>query len=209
MKNRQAVDWLRERPGNPKAIVEGQVTTIKPSYVPGTHGLMNVTIRSWRPIKGFDFIEMVVSQAMLDKSGITTYSKVVAYGEVNTHYRGNFLYVSILVDGIGKVEREEPTNMVIATGRVYKMTPLREASYGACICNMSLEIRNSFNNILQLPCILWRTQALISADLPIGTEVTVTGRLQSRRAGPQNYNLLFQMETPWELSVSSIIKDTI
>ena len=53
-----------------------------------------------------------------------------------------------------------------------------------------------------IPCILWGRTALAAADYPTGTELTLTGRLQSRTY-LKNLGETSETRTAYELSVST------
>ena len=53
-----------------------------------------------------------------------------------------------------------------------------------------------------IPCILWGRTALAAAEYPTGTELTLTGRLQSRTY-LKNLGETSETRTAYELSVSA------
>ena len=63
----------------------------------------------------------------------------------------------------------------ICRAPVYRRTPL-----GREICDVMLAVNRPYRRADYLPCILWGRTAQEAAELPVGTQLALTGRLQSR-----------------------------
>lgn len=51
---------------------------------------------------------------------------------------------------------------------------------GRTICDVMLAVNRPYRRADYLPCILWGRTAQEAAELPVGTQLALTGRLQSR-----------------------------
>ena len=63
----------------------------------------------------------------------------------------------------------------ICRAPVYRRTPL-----GREICDVMLAVNRPYRRADYRPCILWGRTAQEAAELPVGTQLALTGRLQSR-----------------------------
>ncbi len=76
---------------------------------------------------------------------------------------------------------EEDSNLVILRGTLCKPPNLRTTPMGRDICDLMLAVNRSYSRSDYLPCICWGRQAQTACLWSVGTQVELTGRLQSRR----------------------------
>ena len=111
------------------------------------------------------------------------------------------VYARELTDGGGEDE-----NHILLTGTVCKEPNYRVTPMGREICDLMLAVNRRYGRSDYLPCIAWGSHARAAALWPVGTRVSLTGRIQSRR-----YMKLIDGEsvekTAYEVSVVDIVRD--
>lgn len=103
---------------------------------------------------------------------------------------------------------EEDTNYVELRGFIRRKPNLRETPLGRTICDVFLKVSRvdeetevSYTQFDYIPCIFWGRQALRVAEMEVGKEISITGRLQSREYVKQNLFGECETKTAYELSV--------
>ena len=94
-----------------------------------------------------------------------------------------------------------PENSAVLTGTLCKEPVYRRTPLGREIADLMLAVPRLYRRTDYIPCIAWGRNAQLCAPLPAGTELTLTGRMQSRE-----YVKIIDGEsftrTAYELSVS-------
>ena len=98
--------------------------------------------------------------------------------------------------------QEPMQNEAVLTGTVCKPPVYRQTPLGRQITDLCLAVPRLYRRTDYIPCILWGRTALAAAEYPIGTELTLTGRLQSRTY-LKNLGETSETRTAYELSVSA------
>lgn len=71
-------------------------------------------------------------------------------------------------------------NSVALTGAICRPPVFRRTPLGREICDVMLAVQRRYRRTDHIPCILWGRTAQETALLPVGTELELYGRLQSR-----------------------------
>ena len=98
--------------------------------------------------------------------------------------------------------QEPMRNEARLTGTICKPPVCRQTPLGRQITDLCLAVPRLYRRTDYIPCILWGRTALAAADYPTGTELTLTGRLQSRTY-LKNLGETSETRTAYELSVST------
>ena len=96
---------------------------------------------------------------------------------------------------------EKDTNYAELQGFICKKPNLRETPLGRTICDVFMAINRPSGKSDYIPCIFWGRQALRVAEMEVGKEISITGRLQSREYVKQNLFGECETKTAYELSV--------
>lgn len=100
------------------------------------------------------------------------------------------------------VEYDKPTqneNEIFLRGFISKPVNLRNTPFGRIISDICLAVNRNFRRSDYIPCIAWGANAYEVSDLIIGTEIEVTGRIQSRE-----YVKGDEIKIAYEVSASKI-----
>ena len=92
---------------------------------------------------------------------------------------GRKLILSVFAETLTTTE-QPPENDVTLTGAVCKPPIFRRTPLGREICDVMLAVPRLYQRTDYIPCILWGRTAQAAAELPTGTRITVSGRMQSR-----------------------------
>ena len=85
------------------------------------------------------------------------------------------VYARSLQPGLG-----EPVNRILLAGTLCKPPIYRRTPLGREICDVMLAVPRQYQRTDYIPCILWGRTAQCAADLPVGAQIALAGRLQSR-----------------------------
>lgn len=104
-------------------------------------------------------------------------------GEVRSYNnrtgQGRRLVITVYAHEI-TVSQGEPENQVTLRGRLCREPVYRRTPLGREICDVMLAVERKYRRMDYLPCILWGSLARMAADCEKGTELSLTGRIQSR-----------------------------
>ena len=89
------------------------------------------------------------------------------------------LIISVLAEQMS-VCSEPHDNLTALTGVICKEPVYRRTPLGREICDVMLAVNRPYRRADYIPCILWGRTAQEAAAFPVGTTLTLTGRLQSR-----------------------------
>ena len=92
---------------------------------------------------------------------------------------GRKLIISVLAETL-EVTDAPHDNQVTLQGTICKEPVYRRTPLGREICDVMLAVNRPYRRADYLPCILWGRCAQEAADAPVGAELHLTGRLQSR-----------------------------
>ncbi len=130
-----------------------------------------------------DTLNIVLRENMLDDGLTSEGARVRVTGELRSFNNrsgvGNRLILTIftrqLLPGDGDDE-----NHIALTGTVCKQPTLRVTPMGREICDIILAVGRRYHRSDYIPVIAWGRQAQETAEAPVGTQLVVRGRLQSR-----------------------------
>lgn len=93
--------------------------------------------------------------------------------------KGRRLIITVYAHTI-RVGDGEPDNQVALRGKICREPVYRRTPLGREICDVMLAVERKYRRMDYLPCILWGSLARMAADCEKGTELSLTGRIQSR-----------------------------
>lgn len=121
--------------------------------------------------------ELLVECAAHEGCGIHIEGQIRSYN--NRSGAGRRLIISVYAQSMW-VTNEPHGNDVILRGCICKPPVFRRTPLGRDICDIMLAVNRPYHRADYLPCILWGSCAQEAANCPVGTTLSLTGRLQSR-----------------------------
>lgn len=153
-----------------------------------------------------DTLNVIVRRSQLEELEGRAGEKLCVIGQVRTFNNrrgeGAKLVITVFARELCFCD-EEDSNLVFLRGTLCKPPNLRTTPMGRDICDLMLAVNRSYSRSDYLPCICWGRQAQAACLWSVGTQVELTGRLQSRR-----YIKLTEYgsveKTAFEVSISDI-----
>ncbi len=163
-----------------------------------------------------DTLPVIVSEKLININDIKIGDVVYINGQVRSHNqpvedRKSKLILSIFTKEIRKESQEEDTslNEVVFQGFICKDPIYRKTPLGREIADVLIAVNRAYKKSDYIPCILWGRNAKFCETLPVGSKVSITGRMQSRKYNKKNNDESLVELTAYEISASmfTLIRD--
>ena len=130
-----------------------------------------------------DILPVIAAEDVLDAMDLFQGSRIEVAGQLRSFNSrapsGRRLIISVYASALTTSD-DGPENLVELTGAVCKEPVYRRTPLGREICDVMLAVNRLYHRTDYIPCILWGRTAQTVSALPVGTLLTLTGRLQSR-----------------------------
>ena len=103
-----------------------------------------------------------------------------------------------------KPSKENSSNEVILDGFICKKPIYRKTPFGREIADVLLAVNRAYNKSDYIPCIAWGRNARFCENIPVGTEVRIIGRVQSRQYEKKYEDGTSEIRIAYEVSVASL-----
>lgn len=120
---------------------------------------------------------------------------------------GNRLVLTVFVKEIQFPPISEHTqnpNQIFLNGFICKPPIYRTTPFMREIADILLAVNRSYNKSDYIPCIAWGRNAKYAEALPVGTNLKIYGRIQSREYQKRINDDEFETKTAYEISVSKM-----
>lgn len=160
-----------------------------------------------------DTIPCLISEHLTDVSKDMTDSIVVIEGTIRTFNRyiseKSKLILNVFVSEIEFTDTEYNTNEVVIDGYICKEPIYRKTPLGREITDILLAVNRAYGKSDYIPCIAWGRNARCTSQLPVGTRLSIKGRLQSRDYFKKISENETSVKTTYEVSINyvKIIKE--
>lgn len=160
------------------------IVTAPPRYSHESRGIRFYTfpLQTRRLSGTADTVNIVLRESMLPAEDLTQAGSVRITGELRSFNNksgvGNRLVLTIFARELGPGGEDD--NRISLTGTVCKIPTLRVTPMGREICDLILAVPRRYRRSDYIPVIAWGQQARQVAEAPVGAQLTVRGRLQSR-----------------------------
>ena len=159
-----------------------------------------------------DIIPITISERLLTGLDLDIGKKVVVEGQFrsynNYENERNRLILTVFAKEINEIEgeddKEEVTNEVILVGYVCKKPIYRQTPFGREIADVLLAVNRAYNKSDYIPSIAWGRNARFCQNMEVGTEVKITGRVQSRTYEKKYEDGTTETRVAYEVSIASM-----
>lgn len=164
-----------------------------------------------------DIIPITISERLLMAEDLEIGKKVVIEGQFRSYnsYENerNRLVLTVFAKEIKfaenqeeeiEVSKENSTNEVILNGFICKKPIYRQTPFGREISDLLLAVNRAYNKSDYIPCIAWGRNARFCENIPVGAEVKILGRVQSRKYEKKYEDGNVVTKIAYEVSVSSL-----
>ena len=167
-----------------------------------------------------DIIPITVSERLLTDLNLEIGTKLSIEGQFRSYnsYQNerNKLILTVFAKDIVEI-KDEPkiedseeekkdvvTNEVTLSGYVCKKPIYRQTPFDREISDLLLAVNRAYNKSDYIPSIAWGRNARFCQNLPIGTEVKVVGRVQSRNYEKKHEDGTIEPRVAYEVSIASL-----
>ena len=139
-----------------------------------------------------DVIPVTISERLLTIKDINVGDNLKIDGQFRSYNsydnERNKLILTVFVKDLQFIENEEEievkkeniSNEVVLDGYICKKPIYRKTPFGREISDILLAVNRAYNKSDYIPCIAWGRNARFCENVPVGTEVKIVGRVQSR-----------------------------
>ena len=96
------------------------------------------------------------------------------------------------------------SNQIVLEGYICKTPIYRQTPFGREITDILLAVNRAYNKSDYIPCICWGRNARFCAKLDVGSEVKITGRIQSRMYEKKYEDGRVEQKVAYEVSISNL-----
>ena len=160
-----------------------------------------------------DIIPITVSERLLTDLDLEIGKKVKVEGQFrsynNYENERNRLILTVFAKEIKEIsdqdaEAEEVTNEVVLVGYICKKPIYRQTPFGREIADVLLAVNRAYNKSDYIPSIAWGRNARFCQNMEVGTEVKITGRVQSRKKKKKHEDGTIENRVAYEVSVATL-----
>lgn len=161
-----------------------------------------------------DVIPLMISERLIDVTKDYRGMKIEVAGQFRSYNRHegtkNKLVLSIFVRELRFLEDDEmpeeqsKSNQIFLDGYVCKPPIYRKTPLGREIADILVAVNRPYGKSDYIPCIAWGRNARFCENIPVGTEVRVIGRVQSRQYEKKHEDGTTEIKVAYEVSVASL-----
>lgn len=158
-----------------------------------------------------DIIPITISERLLTDISLDIGKKVAVEGQFrsynNYENERNRLILTVFAKEIVEAdeeEKDEVTNEVLLTGYICKKPIYRQTPFGREISDVLLAVNRAYNKSDYIPCIAWGRNARFCQNMEVGTEIKISGRVQSRTYEKKYEDGRVETRIAYEVSVASM-----
>ena len=167
-----------------------------------------------------DIIPITVSERLITDEMLKDGNKLLVKGQFRSYNsfenQKNKLILTVFAKDIVEVEENEAeeeneivkkdtvTNEVVLIGYICKKPIYRQTPFGREIADILLAVNRAYNKSDCIPCIAWGRNARFCENMPVGTELKIVGRVQSRAYEKKHEDGTIENRMAYEVSVGSL-----
>jgi len=159
-----------------------------------------------------DIIPVTISERLFASFDLEIGKKVIVEGQFRSYnsYENerNRLVLTVFAKDIKEYsedsEKENESNEVILNGYICKKPIYRQTPFGREISDILLAVNRAYNKSDYIPCIAWGRNARFCQNMPVGTEVKILGRVQSRIYEKKFDDDRVEQRIAYEVSIASL-----
>ena len=164
-----------------------------------------------------DTIPITISERLFKEEELTIGKKVKITGQFRSYnsYENekNRLILTVFAKDIEFLPNQEEeviaskdlvSNEVTLIGYICKPPIYRQTPFGREIADVLLAVNRAYNKSDYIPCITWGRNARFCSKMEVGTEVKVTGRIQSRSYEKKYEDGTVEQKVAYEVSISNL-----
>lgn len=161
----------------------------------------------------YDILPINISSHMSGFADIKVGKQIALNGQFRSHnmldeQNKSRLILSVFCRELCEVDENANPNVIELCGYICKDPIFRVTPFNRQICDLLLAVNRQYGKSDYIPCICWGRNAEFVSSMPVGTKITVTGRIQSREYNKQVEGLEVPIKKiAYEVSVGKVIEE--
>ena len=156
-----------------------------------------------------DTIPIIISEKFLASTPVNIGDRLALRGQFRSYNKledgKRKLLLSVFVREVCEWDDNANANIIEMNGYICKPSIYRTTPFSREICDVLLAVNRNYNKSDYIPCIAWGRNAQFVNSMPVGTEISITGRIQSREYSKHIEGLDEPIiKTAYEVSVSKL-----
>lgn len=164
-----------------------------------------------------DIIPITISERLLLEEDLSVGKNIIIEGQFRSYNsyekERNKLILTVFAKEIKFEEEQEEefrpskenvSNEVTLTGYICKKPIYRKTPFGREIADLLLAVNRAYNKSDYIPCIAWGRNARFCENVPVGTQVKIVGRVQSRQYEKKYEDGTSEVKVAYEVSIASL-----
>ena len=157
-----------------------------------------------------DIIPITISERLLTNAELKINDKISIDGQFRSYNSYQNEKSRLILQFLPNQEEEITvgkdiiSNEVVLDGYLCKKPIYRKTPFGREISDILLAVNRAYNKSDYIPCIAWGRTARFCENLEVGTELRVTGRVQSREYEKKYEDGTVEKRIAYEVSVSNL-----
>lgn len=163
-----------------------------------------------------DIIPITISERLFKEDELVVGTNVKVQGQFRSYNsyedQRNRLILTVFAKDIEFLGSEDEivaskdlvSNEVTLIGFICKAPIYRQTPFGREISDLLLAVNRAYNKSDYIPCIAWGRNARFCSKMNIGTEVKVTGRIQSRTYEKKHDDGTIEKRVAYEVSIANL-----
>ena len=178
-------------------------------YSHEVHGesFYKMSVKSQRISENDDEIIVTVSERLITDMDLEVGTNVEISGQFRSYNNysgeGSRLILTLFAREIG-YSSEECENEIYLNGYICKPAIFRTTPFGREIADILLAVNRAYGKSDYIPCIAWGRNAKFAQNLPVGTNIKIWGRMQSRNYQKKLDEETVVEKTAYEVSISKL-----
>ena len=163
-----------------------------------------------------DVIPITISERLFKEDELVVGKNIKIFGQFRSYnsYEGdkNRLILTVFAKDIEFLDDNEEivaskdliSNEVTLVGYICKAPIYRQTPFGREISDILLAVNRAYNKSDYIPCITWGRNARFCSKMPVGTEIKIVGRVQSRNYEKKYEDGTVEQRVAYEVSVANL-----
>ena len=192
---------------NEARLVGNVCSNLEYSHAVLGESFYKVKVRSERLSENEDEIIVTVSERLIQDIDLDVGTKVEITGQFRSYNNysgeGSRLILTLFAREFFLTD-EECDNEIYLNGYICKPAIFRTTPFGREIADVLLAVNRAYGKSDYIPCIAWGRNARFCENLPVGSNLRVWGRMQSRKYQKKIDEENVIEKTAYEVSVSKL-----
>lgn len=174
-----------------------------------TEGFYRFSVASERLSENKDTILVTISERLLEDFDLPVGTKIEVIGQFRSYNNysgeGSKLVLTLFARDLRLADEDEGCeNEIYLNGYICKPVVYRVTPFGREIADILVAVNRAYNKSDYIPCIAWGRNAKFVSTLPVGTNIKIRGRMQSREYQKKLSEDETVTKTAYEVSVSKL-----